>query len=73
MRFQLLTTSGVPVKSYDGECYVTVSAHGFARTLSRSEPAEVWHLTKETGRSIGTITRVLGDTDIGLMTLEPGI
>ncbi|KAI9827243.1 MAG: hypothetical protein M1832_005381 [Thelocarpon impressellum] len=63
---ELLTTSGAPVRAVSGERFVTVSAHGFPG----GAPA-IWHPTKQSGQEIGTMVRVLGKTDIGLMRLEP--
>ena len=64
---ELLTTSGICVKSPAGEQFVTCAAHGFA-----SGSNDVYH-PKRTGQRIGKIDRVLGTSDVALFKLEAGL
>jgi hypothetical protein len=62
-------TSGVQVQDAQGNKFVTVPTHMFARN---PQDRSVWHPDPVNGVKIGTVSRVIPNTDISLMRLEPG-
>ncbi|KAI9833260.1 MAG: hypothetical protein M1826_000173 [Phylliscum demangeonii] len=64
--FELLTTSGVCIKSREGKKFVTCAAHGFSPGT-----ADVYHPACN-GQKIGRLLRTLGSSDISLFELENG-
>ena len=64
----LTTTSGVCIRSPDGEKYVTVARHG----ITSGVETEVWH-PNLTGTLVGRIKKIFGETDIALCELNPGV
>lgn len=65
---QLLTTSGVCVKSPSGRQYITCATHGFPG----GKGAEVYHPTAGAER-IGCFVKQFWDSDIGLLELNPSL
>ena len=65
---ELLTTSGVCVKSPSGQQYITCATHGFPG----GKGAEVFHPTSGAER-IGCFVKQFWDSDIGLLELNPGL
>ena len=63
---ELLTTSGVCVKSPSGQRFVTCAAHGF---LPGS--GDIYHPSLK-GEKIGSLARTLGSSDISLFQVEDG-
>jgi hypothetical protein len=64
---ELLSSSGVVVQDKDLNKYLTVATHGFP-----TNRREVYHPTGE-GSIIGEVHSVLGDSDISLVRLRPGV
>lgn len=64
---ELSTTSGVCVKSSDGQKFITCATHGF---LFGS--GDVYH-PHVRSHNIGTIVRTFGTSDISLFKLAPGL
>ena len=64
----LSTTLGACVRDQDGNHYITVAAHGFSNTIG----AGVFHPRREDGRLIGHMTKRIGNTGVGLVSLCPG-
>ncbi|KAL8705974.1 MAG: hypothetical protein Q9201_000968, partial [Fulgogasparrea decipioides] len=65
---EVLSTSGLCIQSPNGKKYVTVASHGFPNGIE----SEVKHPDRQ-GRVLGIITQVLGESDISLCELIPGI
>jgi hypothetical protein len=64
---ETLTTAGIPVRSPDGERFITVASHGFPLGLET-----VYH-PNGNGSRIGEVKKKLWDTDISLASLNEGI
>jgi hypothetical protein len=76
---RLSMTSGVCVQSLDGAKYITVAQHGFKGPGVGLIGQPVYQPMAELGpngqtiNQIGVISKVIGDEDIALATLRPGI
>lgn len=65
---ELLTTSGVCVKSPSGKKYITCATHGFPG----GKGAEIFHPSIHAQR-VGTFAKKFWDSDVGLLELNPGL
>ncbi|EPE06488.1 hypothetical protein F503_02616 [Ophiostoma piceae UAMH 11346] len=64
----LSTTLGARVCDQDGNHYITISADGFFDRIG----AEVFHPSREHGRLVGHMTKRIGNTGVGLLSLCRG-
>ncbi|KAL8713201.1 MAG: hypothetical protein Q9220_002722 [cf. Caloplaca sp. 1 TL-2023] len=64
----IVTTSGVCLRSPSGRLYLTVAKHGFPGGVEDL----VWHPDRH-GVPVAKVTKVLGETDMALAELRPGV
>ncbi|MCJ1347528.1 hypothetical protein MMC31_005753 [Peltigera leucophlebia] len=65
---ELLTTSGVCVKSPSGKKYITCATHGFPG----GKGAEIYHPSTGAQR-VGNFVKQFWNSDVGLLELNPGL